>query len=202
MRIIGIHDGHNASVCLFEDGKIKFAIQEERLNKIKNYDGFPYLALEETLKRNNISIEDIDIFAMSSLHMPYHKTKEEHLQMYRNSSQLSSKIKWLLKNTPIKNWHRKQRRKARIEEIRKAGIPLNKVIFVEHHTCHAYTAYWGSPFRGKEVLVFTNDGAGDDLCGTVSIFHKDGRMERIQEIPLSESIGLSLIHISEPTRPY
>ena len=189
MKIIGIHDGHNASVCLFEDGKIKFAIQEERLNKIKNYDGFPYLALEETLKRNNLSLEDIDIFAISSLHMPSHKTKEEHLQAYRNSSKLTSKIKWALKNTPVKNWHRKKRRKERIEEIKKANIPLHKVTFVEHHTCHAYTAYWGSPFREKDVLVFTNDGAGDDLCGTVSIFYKDGRMERIQEIPLSESIG-------------
>ena len=189
MKIIGIHDGHNASVCLFEDGKIKFAIQEERLNKIKNYDGFPYLALEETLKKNRLSLEDIDVFAISSLHMPSHKTKEEHLQAYRNSSKLTSKIKWALKNTPIKSWYRKKRRKERIEEIKKANIPLHKVTFVEHHTCHAYTAYWGSPFREKDVLVFTNDGAGDDLCGTVSIFYKDGRMERIQEIPLSESIG-------------
>lgn len=189
MRIIGIHDGHNASVCLFENGRIKFTIQEERLNKIKNYDGFPYLALEETLKRNGLTINDIDVFAVSSIHMPAHKTKRELLKMYENSSKLTTKVKWLLKETPIKSLHRTIRKKERLQEIQKANIPPDKVIFVEHHTCHAYTAYWGSPFRNKKVLVFTNDGAGDDLCGTVSIFHEDGRMERIQEIPLSESIG-------------
>jgi predicted NodU family carbamoyl transferase len=30
MKIIGIHDGHNASVAYVEDGCLKFAIQEER----------------------------------------------------------------------------------------------------------------------------------------------------------------------------
>jgi len=29
MRIIGIHDGHNAAACLLEDGVITAAIQEE-----------------------------------------------------------------------------------------------------------------------------------------------------------------------------
>ena len=188
MRIIGIHDGHNASVCLFEDGKIRFTIQEEKLNKIKNYDGFPYLALEETLKRNNLTINDIDFFAISSYHLPFHKTKEELLETYKNLSSITSKFKLLLKNTPAKLIHRGARMLSRIDEIKKAGIPLDKVIFVEHHMCHAYTAYWGSPFR-KKSPCFHKRWWRDDLCGTVSIFHEDGRMERIQEIPMSESIG-------------
>jgi hypothetical protein len=36
MRVLGIHDGHNASAVLLEDGKISYAVQEERLNRIKN----------------------------------------------------------------------------------------------------------------------------------------------------------------------
>jgi len=41
MKILGVHDGHNASIALLEDGEITFAIQEERLTDVKNYFGFP-----------------------------------------------------------------------------------------------------------------------------------------------------------------
>mgnify|MGYP006425449613 FL=1 len=36
MKILGIHDGHNASVCLMIDGKIEYLVQEERIVKEKN----------------------------------------------------------------------------------------------------------------------------------------------------------------------
>ena len=51
MKVIGIHDGHNASACLLIDGKIEYAIQEERLTRIKNHSRFPSSAVssEETL---------------------------------------------------------------------------------------------------------------------------------------------------------
>jgi len=42
--ILGISRGHNAGVCLLKDGKIVFAIEEERLSRHK-YDGGPYAAM-------------------------------------------------------------------------------------------------------------------------------------------------------------
>ena len=39
MKIISIHNGHNASAAYFEDGSIKDCISEERFTKIKNQDG-------------------------------------------------------------------------------------------------------------------------------------------------------------------
>ena len=41
MNIIGINDGHNASVSLSMDGEIKFVISEERITRKKNYWGMP-----------------------------------------------------------------------------------------------------------------------------------------------------------------
>jgi carbamoyltransferase len=37
MKILGVHDGHNASACLLEDGRIKYCIQEERLTNTKSH---------------------------------------------------------------------------------------------------------------------------------------------------------------------
>jgi carbamoyltransferase len=42
--ILGISRGHNAGACLLKDGKILFAIEEERLSRTK-YDGGPYAAM-------------------------------------------------------------------------------------------------------------------------------------------------------------
>ncbi len=44
----------------------------------------------------------------------------------------------------------------------------DRVQLVDHHTCHAAAAYYGSPFGGRPSLVLTNDNSGDGLCGTVS----------------------------------
>jgi predicted NodU family carbamoyl transferase len=46
MKVLGVAYEHNATVCLMEDGEVTFCQSEERLNRIKNSDGFPY----ETLK--------------------------------------------------------------------------------------------------------------------------------------------------------
>jgi carbamoyltransferase len=47
------------------------------------------------------------------------------------------------------------------------GIPEEKIEFLDHHTCHAYYAYYGSPFRSQDCIVLTMDGFGDGRNQTV-----------------------------------
>jgi len=47
------------------------------------------------------------------------------------------------------------------------GIPKEKIEFLDHHTCHAYYSYFGSPFRGEDCIVLTLDGWGDGRNQTV-----------------------------------
>lgn len=53
------------------------------------------------------------------------------------------------------------------------GIVPEKIHIYDHHTSHAYYAYFGSPFRGKKTLVLTSDGGGDGANGTLSIAEGD-----------------------------
>jgi carbamoyltransferase len=46
-------------------------------------------------------------------------------------------------------------------------IDNQKIQFLDHHTCHAYYAYFGSPFRAEDCLVLTLDGWGDGRNQTV-----------------------------------
>jgi|LFRM01.1.fsa_nt_gb carbamoyltransferase len=45
ITILGIHNGHNAGAALIKNGSVVAAIQDERLNNIKNYGGTPINAV-------------------------------------------------------------------------------------------------------------------------------------------------------------
>ena len=48
--VIGVHDGHNASVALVRDGRVEFALQEERITRVKNQGDAPKNVLAVALK--------------------------------------------------------------------------------------------------------------------------------------------------------
>ncbi|MEI6424652.1 MAG: carbamoyltransferase C-terminal domain-containing protein, partial [Lentisphaerota bacterium] len=59
------------------------------------------------------------------------------------------------------------------------GVPAEKIRFVTHEDCHTYYAYFGSPLRGR-VLLLTSEGIGDYSNGTVSEFSESERHELAQ----------------------
>ena len=64
--ILGIHDGHNAGAALTKNGKVLAAINEERLNNIKNYSGVPLLSIRKVFEISNVSLHEIDLIAIAS----------------------------------------------------------------------------------------------------------------------------------------
>ncbi|MCE5228805.1 hypothetical protein LLG95_04315 [bacterium] len=199
MRIIGIHDGHNAAACLLEDGVIRGALQEERLTRIKNHDTFPKRAVEWLLAEAGCDLSAIDAFAMNGFHMPVHRDRERLIRDTR----------WAGSNRPVRLLKRlarehgpglaiwKARRKAdREAEARAAGVDPAKLVYIEHHRCHAEAAYWGSPWRGEPVLVLTADGAGDDICATVNTVDAGGTMQRIAQVDESSSPAMVYLTVT------
>ena len=53
MKILGINYLSESSVALIENGKIKYAISQERLNRIKNWWGILSRLINNTLKETN-----------------------------------------------------------------------------------------------------------------------------------------------------
>ena len=54
MNILGFNPSHHGSVCLLEDGELKFFIQEERVGNKEKYSSFPIRSLTNLLQNNNI----------------------------------------------------------------------------------------------------------------------------------------------------
>src|SRR5579863_1577766 len=61
MLILGLNMFHaDASAAIVQDGKVLFAIAEERLNRVKHYAEFPALAIQACLTAAGAKISDID----------------------------------------------------------------------------------------------------------------------------------------------
>ncbi len=192
MKILGIHDGHNAAACLIEDGHVLAAIQEERITRTKNENCFPHRSVQWVLKATGTDPGDLDFVAMHSKHMPPHRSRKRMLEEYAQSQSFAYQVKQLVKKTPANDYYRSRRRAERNAEIQKAGLPLGKAVYVDHHTAHAAATYFGSPWvndSAEKVLVLTADGAGDDLCATVRIAENGRLGAPIAEIDDSHSLG-------------
>lgn len=70
------------------------------------------------------------------------------------------------------------------------GIDESKVRFLQHHDCHSYYAYFGSPFRKDKCLIITADGGGDGENGTVAIADND----KITKISANNCTDLARIY--------
>ena len=51
---------HDSAACLIQNGEIVFAIQEERLTRIKHDAAFPKMSIKEILNKFDISFNDIE----------------------------------------------------------------------------------------------------------------------------------------------
>ena len=189
-QILGIHDGHNASVALFGDGKILYAIQEERLVREKNKGGFPTRALEHVLSRFDLKPADIGHVGMSSHFQDrhYNLPLDLHLtRVYRRSplAQLKRKLTQLGWYKAYRTALTKRERSKMIEEM---GFRRDCVTFVGHHQAHAAMAYFGMRQDEGDYLVLTLDGSGDWLCSTVSRAC-GGKMTRLAQTTDHHSLG-------------
>ncbi len=206
MRILGIGDSHDSGVCLIEDGKILYAANEERFSRVKLDRSFPRLSLENLFNYTKLDLGSIDLTAVASFST--FTPMQELPQVDKNSNLSDFFLKtepWtnkifnsvakltgpLVESTPFINLFqfaikpfRANKEKLR-GTIEKWGIRM-PVKYVEHHTCHAASAYFTSGFR--EATVITLDGSGDGLSGSISV-GRDGCLRRIGHCPKNHSAG-------------
>ncbi len=73
MIVLGISPlDKDTTTCVLKDGKILYAIGEERLSRTKLQGGFPRLSLPHTLEQCGLTAADIDVVAY-----PFHEWQEE-----------------------------------------------------------------------------------------------------------------------------
>lgn len=188
MNVLGINDGHNASVSLIENGKIITVLEEERFTRQKGDTGFPKNCLNYLFKFYPTHMSSIEYVGLASFDTSYyllatkkypkfkvkdflieeervwepmynqgininiHEVMKEYIDEQQSHYQLNQiKDKFDLKELRLF-------RKKYISNYLK--LSLDRIIIVDHHTCHGYHAYYSSPID-KNCIIFTIDGFGD-----------------------------------------
>ncbi len=99
--VVGIHDGHNASVAVVRDGRIELALQEERLTRVKNQGDLPRLAALSAMEVVNGDLSTACV-ALNGRYMNYGQWSREKIEVdYRRSSAPASRFRQSLKGTWI-----------------------------------------------------------------------------------------------------
>jgi carbamoyltransferase len=150
VKILGLNAFHgDASAALLSDGRLVSAIEEERLNRIKHWAGFPNLAAAACLNgfdRNDVEHVAIsrDPFAHISRKVLYAAARPASWQ--RSMSRVANIVQVARLNS--------DRPGTVLSELKRAR--LHKV---EHHRAHLASAFFASPF--EEAAVVSVDGFGD-----------------------------------------
>src|SRR5437870_3060531 len=187
MIVLGISETHCATAAVLRDGAIVGCASEERFSRLKNDAGYPRLAIDALLRELTLAPSAIDRVVLAGTRIPSYDWMNrvmrdpEYVRQYYavrldaprrglggRARKLGAKL-GLLDPAPGKAPLPERERRAAVTTH--LGIDGDKVSIVDHHTCHAAAAYFGSPFAGAPALVLTNDNSGDGLCATASSAH-------------------------------
>ncbi len=210
MKTLGIYYGHTATAVYMEDGIVKNAVSEERFTNVKNQNGIPRKAISWILKTNQLNPKDIDVISIPvKTNAPIYASRDSkanllikflnfcyyRVPLLKNTSGLTSfynpRLRWLgrlfyrIFSSTI---GAKTSSLERATIAKFLGVDVGKIKTYDHHTCHAFSAYYGSPFSDSEALVLTLDAEGDGIAATVNIFNKDS-YRRLSSSDSSNSLG-------------
>lgn len=184
MIVLGLNETHCATAAVLVDGRIVGCASEERFTRLKNDAGYPRRAIDALLAELDIAPSSIDLVALGGMGAG----SREWLNRVLHDEAYAREYYGVALPSPRRTAEKRLRKlgarlglvdtargKFRVSQADRVaavtghlGVPSSRVITVDHHTCHAASAYFGSGFAGREALVLTNDNSGDGLCATAS----------------------------------
>jgi len=181
MLILGLNMFHaDASAAIVQDGKVLFAIAEERLNRVKHYAGFPALAIQACLAAAGAKITDIDHVAVGQ----------------DSDANLAKKVRYAIANpAKLLNFIRLRQRKQEMRDVRTLiakslecdpGLLRFSEHRLEHHIAHIASAYYCSPW--EQAAGFSYDGSGD-FVSTMMARCRGSEIEVLDRVFLPHSLG-------------
>src|SRR5262252_840341 len=181
MLILGLSSlfKSDTAAALVRDGVVEAAIENHKLDS-SSPRGIPVAAIQYCLSQVGASWSDLDALAIAS-------------DPFRGWSRRAFSGRRVSLLAPIATAYQQGKEIRRLGKewtylrILRHRLPdPSKLHSIDHHSCHAATAFFLSPF--DQALILTLDGEGDGLSGLLAM--GDGRhMQVKQTISFSNSIG-------------
>ena len=157
--ILGLNIYHgDSSACLIKNGEIKFAIEEERENRIKHWAGLPLKSINACLDSEKIEFSNLSYIAVNT----------------NSYSNIFKKFQYIVSKPQNFDIYFKRflakRKKITFKKILNDEFAVNKnlvIKFYDHHLCHHASSFFPSGFD-KSLLIST-DGFGDFVSTTSGV---------------------------------
>lgn len=165
MNILGFNCyGHDSGAALIVDDEVVFAVEEERMNRKKHFGGVPEHAIRACLDHAGLTLADIDHIAFFwKPSISYAKIPVYLLKFWTKVPTLLREQKTFSveENLGMLNYLKDMKKLP--ETLKKlfptATPPKFKFHLLEHHFCHAASAFYPTPF--EDAAILTIDGAGE-----------------------------------------
>jgi carbamoyltransferase len=148
MYVLGISSFyHDSSACLFKDGELVFACEEEKFTGIKHDSSFPCRTIEYIFEHYNITYDDIHMVCYyEDLNLKLKRVLNNIKKHFITSPKYSiTSLFKILKN---------------IYEVKKHLRTFNgRVFYSEHHLAHQYYSFFTSDF--ETAICLSIDGVGE-----------------------------------------
>jgi carbamoyltransferase len=190
MYILGLSAmGHDLAAALLHDGNIVAAIEESKLSRTRSIDAVPQSASRFCLDQAKIDWRNLECVAIAS--RPVRKWARQALFRAR-----------LLPLAPISSAYFLNKALGELGRDlnnfrilrRMAGGSPDRIVGLDHHLCHAASAYYASPF--DRALIVVLDEQGDGRTGFVGL-GEGVRIRELKSIPLPHSLAWVYTQITQ-----
>ena len=161
MIVLGINGwtdrGHDGGASLIVDGELKYALEEERLSRVRHaYDSIPTNSIKKVLEDENLTMDDVDSVIIG---WDYEKLYQMFNQKFISKEEYS---KYLFGSEKY----------------------ADKIMYMNHHLAHAYSTFYPSNYDRALVLVI--DGQGEYMGTSAFLFdRKEKKPKLLMETPVS-----------------
>ncbi|MFN2391404.1 MAG: carbamoyltransferase [Pyrinomonadaceae bacterium] len=184
MYILGLTTLGDSAATLIKDGEIIAAVEEERFSRKKHHAGFPYKSIQFCLDYAGITLKDV-----------------AHVGLYWKPWILRHKAMQAIKSAFVSRDMFKARVDRGVAQVSESYLGMFKHAnrlrehfgesdfkfhYLEHHQCHAASAFFVSPFETAAILTW--DGTGEDTT-TLFMHGKGNKIKVLKRIKLPHSLG-------------
>jgi carbamoyltransferase len=182
--ILGLTTLGDAAATLICDGRVVAAVEEERFSRRKHHIGFPYDAIDYCLGEAGIKLRHV-----------------EHVALYWKPWILGHKAWQAIRTLGIDREMFKARVDRGVTQVSQSYLGMLrypsllrdrfgpsdfKFHYLEHHLCHAASAFYVSPF--ERAAIFTADGTGEATT-TLMATGEDRSIRALERVKLPHSLG-------------
>ncbi len=171
---------HDSAAAIVVDGRVVAAAQEERFSRIKHDAAFPKRSIEACLTIAGITADQLDLVVFYE--KPLAKF-ERLIETYLRAAPRGVRSF----TTAMPSW---MSHKLNIRREIRRGLEKRykgRIAFCDHHTSHAASAFFASPF--DDAAIMTMDGVGEWATTTLGV-GRGNEIEITNQIVFPDSIGL------------